>query len=254
MACAIFQWIVARGFLWMRRASGTGPSRSRRSVDPAPPLVGAKIPAAGHPRAHLGFLGISYVTFRSLDVIFGIRDGSSSPPRRPVPGLPLLLPDHLVGPHRPLPPVQSRLGAIAAVPAFLEDLDGAVHRVFTGFLYKFILAASIKSYWIAAAPTGGLLNTLSYMYGYSLYLYFDFAGYSAFAVGFSYLLGSTRPRISTAPSWRGNIKDFWNRWHISLSTWLRDHVYMRFMLAATKGALVHRQVHGVVPRALPPLG
>ena len=73
------------------------------------------------------------------------------------------------------------------------------------------------------------------MYGYSLYLYFDFAGYSAFAVGISYLLGIHTPENFNRPFLAGNIKDFWNRWHISLSTWLRDHVYMRFMLAATKG-------------------
>ena len=73
------------------------------------------------------------------------------------------------------------------------------------------------------------------MYGYSLYLYFDFAGYSAFAVGVSYLLGIHTPENFNRPFLAGNIKDFWNRWHISLSTWLRDHVYMRFMLAATKG-------------------
>ena len=73
------------------------------------------------------------------------------------------------------------------------------------------------------------------MYGYSLYLYFDFAGYSAFAVGVSYLLGIHTPENFNRPFLAGNIKDFWNRWHISLSTWFRDHVYMRFMLAATKG-------------------
>ena len=93
----------------------------------------------------------------------------------------------------------------------------------------------IKSYWIDRLADGGLLNTLSYMYGYSLYLYFDFAGYSAFAVGVSYLLGIHTPENFNRPFLAGNIKDFWNRWHISLSTWLRDHVYMRFMLAATKG-------------------
>ena len=73
------------------------------------------------------------------------------------------------------------------------------------------------------------------MYGYSLYLFFDFAGYSAFAVGFSYLLGIHTPENFNRPFLARNIKDFWNRWHMSLSTWLRDHVYMRFLLAAVKG-------------------
>jgi membrane protein involved in D-alanine export len=118
---------------------------------------------------------------------------------------------------------------------FWSDLDGAVHRIFTGFLCKFILAASIKTYWIDQLAESGFLSTLSFMYGYSLYLFFDFAGYSFFAIGVSYLLGIHTPENFNRPFLAGNIKDFWNRWHISLSTWLRDHVYMRFMLAATKG-------------------
>src|SRR5262249_26852425 len=113
--------------------------------------------------------------------------------------------------------------------------DKAVHCVFTGFLYKFILGALIKSHWIDRVGADGIINSLSYMYGYSLYLYCDFAGYSAFAIGISYLLGIHTPENFNRPFLAGNIKDFWNRWHISLSTWLRDHVYMRFMLAATKG-------------------
>ena len=80
-----------------------------------------------------------------------------------------------------------------------------------------------------------MLGTVSYMYGYSLYLFFDFAGYSAFAVGVSHLLGIRTPENFNRPFLAANIKDFWNRWHISLSTWIRDHIYMRFLLAATKG-------------------
>ena len=200
------------------------------------PLVGARFLPMAIPGAQLGFLGISYVTFRSLDVIFGIRD-------RLIVSLPadqflaflFFFPTISSGPidryrrfsqdwNRPRPAAE-----------FWKDLDGAVHRIFTGFLYKFILAALIKTYWIDRLADGGFLNTLSYMYGYSLYLYFDFAGYSAFAVGVSYLLGIHTPENFNRPFLAGNIKDFWNRWHISLSTWLRDHVYMRFMLAAAKG-------------------
>ncbi len=73
------------------------------------------------------------------------------------------------------------------------------------------------------------------MYGYSLYLYFDFAGYSASAVGISHLLGLRTPENFNRPFLARNNRDFWNRWHITLSTWIRDHIYMRFMLAAAKG-------------------
>ncbi len=118
----------------------------------------------------------------------------------------------------------------------LQDLDGAVHRVLTGFLYKFILAALIKQYWMDPVAQGSdLLSIASYMYAYSFYLFFDFAGYSAFAVGLSYLFGIHTPENFHHPFLAPNIREFWNRWHISLSWWFRDHVYARFTFAAIKG-------------------
>ena len=236
LACGLFQWAVARGSLFLRARTPWYWPYPAAVLLTLLPLVAARFLPLAIPGSQLGFLGISYVTFRSLDVIFGIRD-------RLIVALPagqflaflFFFPAISSGPidryrrfsddwNRPHPPAE-----------LWKDLDGAVHHVFTGFLYKFILAALIKTYWIDRLADGGLLNTLSYMYGYSLYLYFDFAGYSAFAVGISYLLGIHTPANFNRPFLARNIRDFWNRWHISLSTWLRDHVYMRFMLAATKG-------------------
>ena len=76
---------------------------------------------------------------------------------------------------------------------------------------------------------------MNYMYSYSFYLFFDFAGYSAFAIAFSYLFGVHTPENFDRPFLARNIRDFWNRWHITLSFWFRDHVYMRFALAARRG-------------------
>ena len=92
---------------------------------------------------------------------------------------------------------------------------------------------------VPAAPTLG--HTLSYMYAYSLYLFFDFAGYSAFAIGFSYLLGVHTPENFNRPFLSRNIKEFWTRWHITLSFWFRDFIYMRFLLTAFKKKWFRRQ-------------
>jgi membrane protein involved in D-alanine export len=236
LACGIFQWIVAQAFLWMRaRTPWYWPFPAALLLTLFPLVVARFLPLAA-PGTQIGFLGISYVTFRSLDVIFGIRD-------RLIVSLPasqffaflFFFPAISSGPidrYRRFSQDWSR----RRLPAeFWIDLDGAVQRVFTGFLFKFILAALIKRDWIDRLAPDGLMSNVSYMYGYSLYLYFDFAGYSAFAVGVSYLLGIHTPDNFNRPFLASNIKDFWNRWHISLSTWFRDHVYMRFMLAATKG-------------------
>src|SRR5262249_19601843 len=102
--------------------------------------------------------------------------------------------------------------------------------------YKFIIAALIKEYWLDAVGDGhGFVVTVSYMYGYSLYLFFDFASYSLFAIGISYLFGIRGPEDFNRPFLGTNIQDFSNLWHISLSTCLRDRVYRRFALAALRG-------------------
>ncbi len=131
---------------------------------------------------------------------------------------------------------------------FLIDLDGAVHRIFRGFFYKFILAALIKQYWLErAASSGSFAALISYMYAYSFYLFFDFAGYSAFAIALSYLFGVHTPENFDRPFLARNIRDFWNRWHITLSFWFRDHVYMRFLYAAMRGKwFAHKEVAPIV--------
>ncbi|UAC47854.1 hypothetical protein K6959_14770 [Bacillus aquiflavi] len=72
------------------------------------------------------------------------------------------------------------------------------------------------------------------MYAYSMYLFFDFAGYSAFAIGISYIMGIKKPENFNMPFISRNIKDFWNRWHMTLSFWFRDYVYMRFVFLMRK--------------------
>lgn len=186
--------------------------------------------------SELGFAGISYVTFRALDVIFSIRDGviKSIAPVQYVAFL-FFFPTISSGPidrYRRFGQDWQRRRSRAE---FLTDLDTAVERIFRGFLYKFLIAALIRTYWVDRVEHGGGLHVLSYMYGYTLYLFFDFAGYSAFAIGFSHLLGIHTPENFNLPFLSKNIRDFWNRWHISLSFWFRDHIYMRFLLSAAKG-------------------
>jgi membrane protein involved in D-alanine export len=234
---AFFQWIVAAGFLWARPRTVWRWPYYLALLLALLPLLAAKFLPLLAPGTLLGFVGISYVTFRSLDVIFGIQD-------RLIPALPpgqflaylLFFPTISSGPIDRWRRFADDWKRPRTRAEFLPDLDQAVHRIFTGFFYKFILAALIKQYWMdAAAEATGFLAILSYMYAYTFYLFFDFAGYSAFAIGFSYLFGIHTPENFNKPFLASNIRDFWNRWHITLSWWLRDHIYMRFVLAATKG-------------------
>ena len=72
------------------------------------------------------------------------------------------------------------------------------------------------------------LEVLAGVYGYALQLYFDFSGYSDIAIGSALLLGLKIPQNFNMPYAAANIADFWRRWHISLSSWLRDYVYFSF--------------------------
>ena len=232
---AAWQWATVQAFAAVR---GRGDWLFYAAIGASLlPLAAAKLIPVVSPGTQFGFLGISYITFRALDVVFCLRDNVIA-----VPGtLDFLMflfffPTISAGPIDRYRRFASDWRKARTRVEFLADLDGAVQRVFRGFFYKFIIAALIKQYWLEPAATSSSFGALlSYMYAYSFYLFFDFAGYSAFAIALSYLFGVHTPENFDRPFLARNIRDFWNRWHITLSFWFRDHVYMRFLLAATRG-------------------
>ena len=74
-----------------------------------------------------------------------------------------------------------------------------------------------------------------YSYCYGIYLFFDFAGYSLMAIGSGKILGIRVPKNFKRPFASIDMKDFWNRWHMTLSFWFRDFLFSRFMMLAIKG-------------------
>jgi membrane protein involved in D-alanine export len=235
IAFGFWQWAAMRGFVAI--GGRGGPAFYGTIAVCILPLALAKAVPVFLPREQFGFLGISYITFRALDVIFCLRDKVIAAPKLfDFFGYLFFFPTISAGPIDRYRRFTGDWKKKRTRGEFLTDLDAAVHRIFRGFLYKFILAALIKQYWldrVASEATFGAL--VSYMYAYSFYLFFDFAGYSAFAIAFSYILGVHTPENFNRPFLARNIRDFWNRWHITLSFWFRDHVYMRFLLAARRG-------------------
>ena len=230
---AAFQGAVARAFLrWKTRATFYAALGLALL-----PLVLAKALPVIAPDTAFGFLGISYVTFRALDVVFSIHDGvvKTLPPAQYFAFL-FFFPAVSSGPIDRYRRFAQDWVKRRSRAEFLDDLDFAVARIFRGFLYKFIVAALIHTHWLApASKHAGALHQLSLMYAETLHLFFDFAGYSAFAIGLGRLFGIRLPENFDAPFLARNIREFWTRWHISLSFWFRDHVHMRFLLAAVKG-------------------
>jgi alginate O-acetyltransferase complex protein AlgI len=78
------------------------------------------------------------------------------------------------------------------------------------------------------------LECLVAVYAYAIQIYCDFSGYTDVAIGSAYLFGYELPQNFNAPYTAKNLQDFWHRWHISLSTWLRDYLYVP--LGGSRGA------------------
>lgn len=234
---AAYQLAVTRLFIAVRRTTKSPVPFVAAIGLTLLPLAIAKFSPLIAPSSAIGFLGISYVTFRALDVILSVHDEViKNVANDSFLAFLFFFPTISSGPIDRYRRFVTDWKRFRSRAQFIQDLDRAVNYVFHGFLLKFILAALVKQYLLdPVAEDQGPLATLGYMYAYSLYLFFDFAGYSAFAIGVSYIFGIHTPENFRDPFLSPNIREFWNRWHISLSWWFRDHVYMRFVLAATRG-------------------
>ena len=104
-------------------------------------------------------------------------------------------------------------------------------RRFLVGLGKKILLANLLGELCAAwrvTQDGSVLFSWMYAVGYTLHIYYDFSGYSDMAIGLGKIFGFTFPENFRYPYIASSITDFWRRWHISLSSWFRDYVYIPF--------------------------
>lgn len=112
------------------------------------------------------------------------------------------------------------------------DIVPATERITLGLAKKVLIAdkiAVLADYYFNGIASGNSFSALGLWMGacaYSLQLYFDFSGYSDIAIGIGRLLGFRIPENFQYPYHASSIKDFWRRWHISLSQWFRDYVYI----------------------------
>lgn len=110
------------------------------------------------------------------------------------------------------------------------EVNSGVSRILQGLFLKVVLADTIAGYVDggfardAYALTALDVWTLALLFGFQIY--FDFAGYSHIAIGSARLFGIVLPENFNFPYLATSPRDFWQRWHISLSTWIRDYVYL----------------------------
>ena len=249
---AIWQFILVKGYLVLRQRNNKTSIFCTAVVLSILPLILVKIiPAVPALKSivffdipaikFIVFLGISYVTFRAVQMIFEIRDGLIKEISLfKFWEFLLFFPAISTGPIDRYRRFQKDVENPPSADEYKAMLYTGINRIFQGFLYKFIIAYLIKNHiWDAAiSKQATFVSFMTDMYAYSLYLFFDFAGYSAFVIGVSYIMGIKMPENFNKPFLSRNIKDFWNRWHMTLSFWFRDFIYMRFVFFATKKKLI----------------
>lgn len=175
-------------------------------------------------------VGISFFTFQSLSYTIDVYRGDL----KPVDGIldyafylsffPQLVAGPIVRAADFLPQIDR--------PTVVTDemLGRGVFLIATGLFKKAVISDYISINFVdrifdAPALYTGLENLFA-VYGYALQIYCDFSGYSDMAIGIALLLGFHFAANFNSPYQSVNISEFWRRWHISLSTWLRDYLYI----------------------------
>ncbi|MDR7000673.1 membrane protein involved in D-alanine export [Neobacillus niacini] len=235
----VWQVLLIQGYICYRKKANSGVVFSLAVMASILPLVISKFLPYFSQVNWVSFLGISYLTFKGTQMIMETRDGLIKQ-NIPLPRLLyfiLFFPTISSGPIDRYRRFDKDLKQEQTGEEYKQLLYDGINKIFQGFLYKYIIGYSLNHFLIANLrfiATNHFQSHLFYMYSYSLYLFFDFAGYSCFAVGVSYIMGVKSPENFNLPFISRNMKDFWNRWHMSLSFWFRDYVYMRFVFWMTK--------------------
>ena len=175
--------------------------------------------------------GVSFFVFQSIAYVVDISRGQIQPLRNPVDYLFLLsfFPKMFLG---PLVRNSDFIGQILSDECRLERADAgrATVLIARGIVKYGVIAKSVGVLFVEPAFDGALGDSgvvaLAAIYGFTLQIYCDFSGYSDVAVGVALLMGFRLPDNFDAPYKSATVTEFWRRWHISLSSWLRDYLYI----------------------------
>jgi D-alanyl-lipoteichoic acid acyltransferase DltB (MBOAT superfamily) len=174
-------------------------------------------------------IGISFYTFQTISYVVDVYKGKIAPARNLLDYtfymsfFPHLVAGPIVRAKDFLPQLQGQVQLEA------DEINEGFYLVIKGLIKKAIIADYIAQYadLIFGNPTGysGFENLMG-VYAYTLQIYCDFSGYSDMAIGIAKFMGFRLGDNFNTPYASKDITEFWRRWHISLSTWLRDYVYI----------------------------
>lgn len=174
-------------------------------------------------------VGISFYTFQSIGYVVDVCKGRVAPTETWLEYVfflsffPALVAGPIVRADYFLPQIRANYHATRT------ELYAALWMIICGILKKAVIADYIAQYndLIFAGPTGySGFESLMGVIGYTMQIYCDFSGYSDMAIGLAMIMGFRLSRNFDFPYKSKNLTEFWRRWHISLSSWLRDYVYI----------------------------
>jgi len=192
--------------------------------------LNAMLPGAPVPVVEVALpLGVSFFTFQLVSYVVDVHRGSVKVERDPVrfAAYILMFPHLIAGPIVRYADIRDEMHADRRKAGHI----GLGVQYFIVGLSQKVLVANIVAPLADHAFAPGLVNldTLTAWVGiwaYSLQIYFDFCGYSNMAIGLAFMMGFTFPKNFDYPYVSQSITEFWRRWHMSLSSWFRDYVYI----------------------------
>ena len=175
-------------------------------------------------------VGISFYTFQTISYMIDVYRGEAQVEKSfwRFTSFITFFPHLVAGPltrHDQLIPALDHIAKVGVRPRW----QAGVYLFSFGLVKKVLVAdriAELIDPLLAHSGSLGFFGAWACMLGYTLQIYFDFSGYSDMAIGLGRLLGIELPQNFNSPYKSLDIVDFWRRWHITLSQWLRDYLYI----------------------------
>jgi alginate O-acetyltransferase complex protein AlgI len=174
-------------------------------------------------------IGISFFTFHAISYVVDVYRRDATAQKSPVHAALylLLFPQLIAG---PIIRYRDLADQLARRVVRLDDFAYGVRRFVVGLAKKVLIAnvVAVPADRIFAMPFAELSAGHAWLglVCYTLQIYFDFSGYSDMAIGLGRMFGFRFPENFNYPYIASSVQDFWRRWHISLSTWFRDYLYV----------------------------
>jgi D-alanyl-lipoteichoic acid acyltransferase DltB (MBOAT superfamily) len=174
-------------------------------------------------------VGISFFTFQSISYVVDVHRRDIEPAGLLEYAVYLAFFPHLVaGPivrgSELLPQIRTSRRLLAGEPTRAAVLIGS--GLFKKLVVSSYLSTTIVDPVFASPASYSSLDVIAATYGYAIQIYADFSGYTDIAIGIALLLGFRLPENFARPYGAASVSDFWRRWHMTLSRWLRDYLYI----------------------------